>query len=105
MLRKQVNAMTYGNYDRIQDQCVCSLDPAQDPRDLIRKMELPQGEVQSENYGFQHTHLDKKFDSVTKSKQKLEKETRGIGCQVKEGRSLCQGLVPEGGKMESTADA
>ena len=79
--------MTYGITIRSRI-CVRSLDPTRDPRDLIRKMEIPQGEIKSENYGFQHTHLDERFDSMTKSKQNRKKKQGETGCQVKHGCSL-----------------
>ena len=48
-------------------------------------MEIPQGEVESENYGFQHTHLDEIFDNVTNPKQKSQKKHGELAARLRRG--------------------
>ena len=69
MLLKRNGSVTYGITIRSRISVFVHYIQTKTLVDLIRKMEIPLGEVESENYGFQHTHLDERFYSTTKSKQ------------------------------------
>ena len=68
MLLNPNETMTYGITIRSRISVFVHYIQTKTLVDLIRKMEIPQGEVESENYCLQHIHLDERLDSTTQSK-------------------------------------